>query len=125
MPHRHQLVRADGNGDIGFGGNVSEQTAAAVLHAVHVRQSMLAVHVVHDVEVTHLVVGSATGKKEKEYPSHVHQHEISASPYSMIKSTFERGLFFTLWNLISSECHVSHFLQDVCTLIWKDYTVFY
>lgn len=93
MHHRHHLVRGDGNGDIGFGRNVSEKTAAAVVHAIHVRQSMLAVHVVHDVEVTHLVVGSTTGKKEMEYPSHIHQHEINQSLYSKTKAIFGLGLF--------------------------------
>lgn len=64
MTHRHHLVRADGDGDVGFSRNVSEQIAGAVVHAVHVRLSMLAFHVVHDVKVAHLVIGSAAGGEE-------------------------------------------------------------
>lgn len=98
MHHRHYFVWTDSNRDVGFSRNASEQTSAAVVHAVHVRHSMLAVHVVHDVEVTHLITGSATGEKKEDGTS------ITNTSASLIQN----GLVLTLWYLILSECHISH-----------------
>ena len=47
---------------------MAEQLFGAILHAVHEGVCMLVVHVVHDVEVTHLVIG---GTPAGELRAHV------------------------------------------------------
>lgn len=64
MLHGHHVVRPDRDWNIGLRRDVSEELSAAIISAVHVRHSMGVFHVVHDVEVTHLITGGASVRKK-------------------------------------------------------------
>ena len=62
------MTRPSRDGDVGLSWDVSEQISGARLHAVHEGDGVFAVHVVHDVEVTHLIAGGSTagGKTQRK-----------------------------------------------------------
>lgn len=57
----HHVVRVGGHRELRQHRDVAEQLAAARVHAAHEGRGVLALHVVHDVEVAHLVVGGTAG----------------------------------------------------------------
>lgn len=57
----HHAVGVGGHGEGGQLRDVPEQLAAPHVHAAHEGRGVLALHVVHDVEVAHLVVRRAAG----------------------------------------------------------------
>lgn len=89
MHHGHHVVRADRNRNVGFIWDVTEQVAAAMVHAVHVRHRVLVVHVVHDVKVTHLIVGGAT-KTDRVKSNYIILSLFQAKIIEAISYTFMR-----------------------------------
>lgn len=67
MRHRIRMAWTDINGYICLRGNMLEQLFRTHLHAVHVRDSMSAFHVIHYIEVAHFIIRSTAVLKKDRY----------------------------------------------------------
>lgn len=68
---RVHVVGADGDGDVGLGRNMLEKLFGSRVHAGHEGNGVLAVHVVHDVEVTHFITGGGPGGRRQTEKPHL------------------------------------------------------
>lgn len=60
------MIWTDRNGNTGLSWNMLKQLLGTCLHAIHVRDDMFAVHVVHYIEVAHFIIrGTTVDKREK------------------------------------------------------------
>lgn len=69
MHHGVCVIWTDSDGNIGLRWNMLKQLFGACLHAIHVRDDMFAVHVVHYIEVAHFIFRGTTvyiGEKMNE-----------------------------------------------------------
>lgn len=74
MHHRVHLVWTDSDGNIGFSWNMLKELFEASLHAVHVGDCMFAVHVVHYIEVAHLISRGTTADRTEKHQGIKHNH---------------------------------------------------
>lgn len=68
MHHRVHLVWTQNNRNIGLSWNLLKEISGAGLHAVHVGDRVPAVHIVHYIEVAHLISRGPTGDKNRNVP---------------------------------------------------------
>lgn len=63
---RVHVVWTDRDGNVGLSWNMLEKLFGTRLHTAHEGNGVFSVHVVHDIEVAHLITGGGTADKRRE-----------------------------------------------------------
>lgn len=63
---RVHVFLTDRDGNVGLSWNMLEKLFGTRVHTAHVGNGMFSVHVVHDIEVAHLIIGGGTAENSRE-----------------------------------------------------------